>query len=391
MRVSRLRVVGALLALVVAACSGAAEPETTATEPGEARPGGTTSVAQGWSRIDLDPESSGEGSIADVTPGGPGLVAVGVETDRGARDIVGGTVWLSSDGLSWERLLPDEEVFPPGSWLEAVTAGGPGLVAVGTVPAEEGEEFDRDAAIWVSEDGTAWHRVPHDPELFGNSGRVWDVVVGPEGLVAVGTRFREGFETTVWFSPGGLEWEQVAVLKDTDLKSLAVGGPGVAATGAVLNEEGHFVVGMWTSRDGRDWTLVHQDDEVSATLEVVGAGGPGLVAIGGASPAVVWISPDGTDWTKRAELEGAEVRTLTPGGPGLVAAGTAAEGGAGAAAVWFSVDGVTWTRVPHDEAVFGGETGILGLTAGGPGLVAVGSVFTDHEAPAIWVWDASEG
>jgi hypothetical protein len=57
----------------------------------------------------------------------------------------------------------------------------------------------------------------------------------------------------------------------------------------------------------------------------------------------------------------------------LVAVGVAWPGSNGA--VWTSVDGTSWTRVPHNEAVFGGENvvGIASVTAGRDGLVAVGS------------------
>ena len=73
--------------------------------------------------------------------------------------------------------------------------------------------------------------------------------------------------------------------------------------------------------------------------------------------------------------------SVTVGGPGLVAVGQ--EGvnsqgytGAGSAMVWTSVDGMSWSRVPHDEAVFGGEGAqfMHSVSAGGPGLVAVGFV-----------------
>lgn len=40
--------------------------------------------------------------------------------------------------------------------------------------------------------------------------------------------------------------------------------------------------------------------------------------------------------------------------------------------VWTSVDGITWSRVPHNAAVFG-AAGMTSVTAGGPGLVAVGT------------------
>jgi hypothetical protein len=85
---------------------------------------------------------------------------------------------------------------------------------------------------------------------------------------------------------------------------------------------------------------------------------------------------------------------VTAGGPGLVAVGhDQVPGGDANAAVWTSTDGIAWSRVPHDEAVFGGGDGnaMLGVTAGGPGLVAVGG---DGErvsdSAAVWVY-AEEG
>ncbi len=69
------------------------------------------------------------------------------------------------------------------------------------------------------------------------------------------------------------------------------------------------------------------------------------------------------------------MHSVTAGGPGLVAVGWDESGGDSDAAVWTSPDGITWSRVPHDEAVFGGEAdaGMSTVTAGGPGLVAVGA------------------
>ena len=66
--------------------------------------------------------------------------------------------------------------------------------------------------------------------------------------------------------------------------------------------------------------------------------------------------------------------SVAVGGPGLVAVGAAGPFDDLDAAVWTSPDGVIWFRVPHDEAVFGGEgsQGMNSVTAGGPGLVAVG-------------------
>ena len=58
-------------------------------------------------------------------------------------------------------------------------------------------------------------------------------------------------------------------------------------------------------------------------------------------------------------------------------------------AVWTSPDGLTWARVPHDEAVFGGNNDhwMWSVVAGGPGLVAVGCDRSgDDENAVVWYW-----
>ena len=83
-----------------------------------------------------------------------------------------------------------------------------------------------------------------------------------------------------------------------------------------------------------------------------------------------------------------EIHSVTTGGPGLVAVGGDGSGGDMDAAVWVSTDGYTWARIPADEAVFGGpgEQAIWSVTAGGPGLVAVGYDSSgDDDDAAVWV------
>ena len=85
--------------------------------------------------------------------------------------------------------------------------------------------------------------------------------------------------------------------------------------------------------------------------------------------------------------------SVTVGGPGLVAVGRDESGGDSDAAVWISVDGITWSRVPDDEAIFGGAGTqvMVGVTVGGPGLVAVGWDGSSGDLnAAVWV-EATEG
>jgi hypothetical protein len=62
-------------------------------------------------------------------------------------------VWTSTDGATWSRVPPQPEVLggPDFQAMGAVTAGGPGLVAVG--------ESDQGPTVWTSTDGIMWSRV----------------------------------------------------------------------------------------------------------------------------------------------------------------------------------------------------------------------------------------
>jgi hypothetical protein len=86
------------------------------------------------------------------------------------------------------------------------------LVAVGAVFELTDEEFVTRmvGAVWTSEDGLRWIRLPHDEAVFGGADEVTlgSVAAGPSGLVAVGT---VGFDAAngppgstvaaVWTSP----------------------------------------------------------------------------------------------------------------------------------------------------------------------------------------------
>jgi len=80
-----------------------------------------------------------------------------------------------------------------------VTAGGPGLVAVGSDMAAFGSP---DAAIWISPDGVTWLRVPH--ESVFDIAKMSSVIAGPTGVVAVGSAQLYGendMHAAVWTAP----------------------------------------------------------------------------------------------------------------------------------------------------------------------------------------------
>ncbi len=406
-----------------------------------------------WSRVPHDEVVFGEKFaqvMNSVTVGGPGLVAVGsVEPRNSVIDPDGGAaVWTSVDGIDWSR-VPHDEAFS-GGVMNSVTAGGPGLVAVGSATESEEREV---AAVWTSVDGIAWSRVPHDESVFGGESDFFGVVmnsvtVGGPGLVAVGDVISgqgASSNAVVWTSPDGITWSRVphddAIFGRKELgrcctamSSVTAGGPGLVAVGIdwlTDTERGHATV--WTSVDGMTWSRVPHDEAVfgDAGMHSVTAGGPGLVAVGSAglgddaSVAAVWTSVDGVTWSRVAHDEtvfgrgegpsgsgGSGMGSVTAAGNGLVAVGDEFvrntnlpyRGWVTAAAVWTSPDGVEWSRVPHDPSVFEApsrpEALMNGVAAGGPGVVVVGvttvhDFWADHNNSgesdaAVWVAGPTE-
>lgn len=296
-----------------------------------------------WSPVPHDAEAfggSGTQRMLSVTAGGPGLVAVGLDGDQGPA-----AVWTSSDGITWTEAaaVPRWET-SGGERMESVTLGGPGLVAVGT-------------SVWTSVDGITWTLrdaglTSHDTSA--STGSDWQmmksVTAGGPGLVAVGINWGSG-GGAVWTSVDGITWSRVprdqAVFGNSITTSVTAGGPGLVAVGRVWSiPDEDTDAGVWTSVDGTTWSRVPNDGSVFGGAGVqqmlsVTAGGPGLVAVG------------------------FEDLSFQPNGEGFTDDRTAA--------VWTSVDGITWSRVPHDEIVFGGHSDTMtSVTATADGLVAVG-------------------
>ena len=379
-------------------------PSPTMTTPAPVPSVPIEGSAAGWSRVPHNEAVfGGEGlpGMSSVIVGGPGLVAVG-------RDDGDAMVLTSVDGVTWSRVPHDEAVFG-GTGMWDVTAGGPGLVAVGDDALQNEDWEDGDAAVWTSVDGVTWSRVPHDEDVFG-AAFMRSVTAGGPGLVAVGgtEKIRTDGDAVVWTSVDGVTWSRVAHdetifggPKHQTMFDVVVGGPGLVAVGKEGDKHAwdnslDNAAAVWTSVDGFTWSRVPHDETVFGTggnprtptspgpvMLSVTAGGPGLVAVG---RKAAWTSPDGVTWSRIADDVTARsfMTGVTAGGPGLVAVGL---GSSGAAAVLTSVDGITWSQAPDDDAVFGSYPDwIYDVTVGGPGLVAVGNA-GGH--PAVWVWVAA--
>ncbi|MFA9563601.1 MAG: hypothetical protein ACERLM_02685, partial [Acidimicrobiales bacterium] len=207
-----------------------------------------------WSRVPHDEAvfaRSGdtgdkEEVMLSVTAGGPGLVAVG--SNSAGQCGWDAAVWTSADGITWVR-VHDEEIFGGRGfqWMQSVVAAGPGLVAVGgdqpgdDVPAGPASA----AAVWASVDGTTWMRVAHDEEIFGGVGgqAMSSVTAVGGGLVAVGNDgggYGTDVDAAAWTSDDGLRWSRVphdeTVFGDARMHGVIAAGSAVIAVGGVASE-----------------------------------------------------------------------------------------------------------------------------------------------------------
>lgn len=141
----------------------------------------------------------GHQSMNAVAYDGDRFVAVGSES-AGVWGEEHAAVWISTDGVDWNRIPHEEAVFggPQGGVMSDVTAGGPGFVAVGTIwnwAGVENSEQSAEPVVWTSPDGEAWTRTADialgsDAEFVGMN----SVIAGGPGFIAVGWDFnRERF------------------------------------------------------------------------------------------------------------------------------------------------------------------------------------------------------
>jgi len=195
------------------------------------------------------------------------------------------------------------------------------VVAVGS----DGLLFEHDAAIWVSNDGLVWERLPHDADVFGGEGDQFmhSVVQTAGSVVVVG---ESAGEAAAWVSKDGTQWARPEVIdasigagvEPSVMNDVAVAGVGLVAVGSAGVDLGPAV---WLSPDGVTWERLldsmageqsgfSTDQSTLSPMTAVAAGERGLVAIGtklreassstyGARSTlgpVVWTSDEGYEW-----------------------------------------------------------------------------------------------
>ena len=367
---------------------------------GSARAAGSFPHATGWKSF---PIATGNTPIGVLTVGSE-LFGLGATPAQAPARTSRMALWRSRDGRSWTSVPLDPAVFPAGVFISAMVRGGPGYVAVGGKTALQGSEKP-EAFVWLSRDGQRWQRVPHQAAFDGAG--MGAVTTGGPGLVAVGSIPTNGRvpisqeRGVVWTSPDGRTWKKVesTVFAGANIYQVIRAGPGLLAVAdsypAPPPYGSHAVV--WTSRNGSDWRRVPRNPKVfvdgSGMFEVA-VGAHGLLATGITEPpnsdyrSLLWTSRDGITWRLAPGdplLHGLVHRVIAVG-PGYLAIGEQD----GDPVLWSSSDGARWQRAVGSKVFSGDGTQLNSIVTVGGHIVVVGSRSQHGPGPGgtpmVWIW-----
>ena len=286
-------------------------------------------VPLAWSRntkgqgFDKDPFFTDLAQAADGT-----VVMTGAVRDRSGH--VTAAAWRTTDERVWSRV--DWEAPKPSS-ASGIVATPTGFIAVG-------------GGVWTSADGITWayHVVP--------DAGFRDVALTADGLVAIGQPAPGGPQgvPTLWTAPAA------TMMDPTTWKPQALATVGypqrvaVAPDGTILGAGGLYgganapTPVTWSLRDGVVTTGTFEGLTQAPTAIVDLRRTPiGFVAaivqnVGGGGTASVWVSSDGTSWTKSLDVTKGTITALGTIGTQTIVFGTNT--------TWQTGDGTTWQETP---------------------------------------------
>jgi hypothetical protein len=250
--------------------------------------------------------------------------------------------WTSADGRTWTpHMLPPEWLTEPSGQPPLFAIGPAGLVVASS---------GRAARLATSPDGSQWHLLP--PGDFPARFTLTDVRGTGTGYVAVGrwmTTDGRNQVASLWSSDGRRWPETPTILSTTPgtesdvgpaVTSLVVGRDGMVAVGRDVAAPG--ITRWWSSTDGRRWAAMPTFSPLGPTTCNEGCGilpygaligdGQRMVLVRGGTDAGVWTSMDSLAWSRLppagdVPTEQAIGEVLLPGGV-LVTDGTTAWFGA---------------------------------------------------------------
>ena len=363
-----------------------------ATSPSDGPSDGPTPVP-GAQAIGADWElvhTFGKGSVADIARGPDGWVAGGTARcrEQGCGRTVAAT-WFSTDGVTWTG-----GPIPVGrqSGIHSVATDGDRWFAAGYGSQGRGETFRQEALFWRSLDGREWEPVGSMPlDLPGKGiGPIGELAAGAGGVILTYFDPVDPEPLAVYWSESGEAWLPV----DRAALDLPEDGSVPSWTATVANDR-LVLLGacgdcgtVWSSRNGRDWTLDATLGENSTGL-AIGSDGRRVVAVvvdedcEAECRLGIWVSENGrTGWTPAPQLfHVSEPYVTFAGGRFILSASIEDNDDPGQGVhIYTSPDGLSWTEFVEPEFRIG-ECYTGGLEGAKDRVVFLGT----NDCEGIWV------
>ncbi|MDU4694431.1 MULTISPECIES: sialidase family protein [Paenibacillus] len=209
------------------------------------------------------------GDFNAIATNGKRTVAVGLSGSVVYTD--DGKTWRSSNPFSYKSKIGRAHLFD-------VVWGGNKFVAAGN------------GGIYYSADGSSWKqaKVPFSDQYGGLRNILWT------GKFYVASDQVYG----VYTSKDGLTWKRVASVSNNWLTSMVYDGKRLVAAFRVHNyNTGVGTTKIMQTTDGTNWKLLKTLDMDEAFLAWTSSG---YVAINQYNPSKVWVSKDGSNWSKKS-------------------------------------------------------------------------------------------
>lgn len=344
-----------------------------------------------------------------------GFIAAGSNVPGGDAAQASPVVFLSANGISWERLDAAQLGLAAGAGrvtgIRFAAAYGNEILIAGdvvTAPSKRTPAFTTSAAWLSGNGGTTWTLVVRPAAQAPMSGEA----VTRDGFILVRPAMVGGSPAVaVYRSPDGRVWTHEATLSTPAgfQAGFVSGGP----DGAVVSGQAGRVLVAFVSADGASWrqTPAFGSAAAEAVSGVTVAAGGTVVVAGTSAPAQDSRQPLITVLRPRtgpvrvdvAAIPGATEAQLAVNGIAAQGSTLVAVGGAnGYPAAWTSANGgLGWTRAAgQTPAVFGraGSQQLTSVAYGAAGWLAVGGVTAgtaEHPvvvtSPNAATWQAADG
>ena len=244
----------------------------------------------------------------------PGHGAIFVAGGQGAWVALGpGSIWTSADGKTWTLAPGTGMPLRPGDRVNAVARTAHGFIAVGaSVPG--GEAARSTPLIFLSANGISWERLDaarlrlaagngHALDLRSVAAAGQQILIAGDAVTTTAQADRDGQAGAAWLSAdGGATWAPVAGTATGHGAQPQVAGVAAAGHGFVLLRPATVArrpaVDVFSSPNGLAWTFRATLSAPAGFTALMANGGPDGVAVTGQAGRnlTAFASADGQTW-----------------------------------------------------------------------------------------------